>query len=277
MSFSYAMKSQPQGAADAAAPARTLELPYRLATTNKVLEYVRKNISEQGPGSVVNADDVEVGHWDANGRVFTAKLTPLNAVRVVDRRADENGNASPLFFAGLPGFVNTDISADAIAMAPMDPICIMALKPKGSGGIGLVGGSDINAPSCQIQVASTDSSAFEVRGGSSVSSSRTCIAGSYRTSGSGSVFAPKPETSCITSPDPLAEPVPPPCGGCTHNNWNANGGSHSLAPGVSCGGIEATGGATLTFKPGEYILKDGPLMLHAANSVEGEGGESASI
>ena len=61
--------------------------------------------------------DVHLGNWDPEYAVFTAGGEPLNAVRTATRCATVNGNPVQLFFAGILGIMETDISAGATAIA----------------------------------------------------------------------------------------------------------------------------------------------------------------
>jgi len=71
-------------------------------------------------GNVLKAADVFTGNWDRATVTFTPGGTPLNAVRVITRRADANGNPLATNFLrilglwGLP-FDRWNISVEAIA------------------------------------------------------------------------------------------------------------------------------------------------------------------
>ena len=49
------------------------------------------------------------------------------------------------------------------------------------------------------------------------------------------------------------------------------GGTVTLTPGVYCDGIAITGGATVTFQPGTYILNGGGLSVNGASTIQGTG------
>ncbi len=78
------------------------------------------NLNDTAAGATdIKSNDVELGSWDPNTRVFT-KLTGddeafADACRVTARLSEGTGNAVPLFFAGIFGKTNADVSASATA------------------------------------------------------------------------------------------------------------------------------------------------------------------
>ena len=73
-------------------------------------------------GNIVATSDVKPGHWDPDTRTFYA-LSDIptgekaDAVKVIARRAQVNGNPLGLFFAAVIGFRQTDVTAKAVAYA----------------------------------------------------------------------------------------------------------------------------------------------------------------
>jgi hypothetical protein len=108
-----------QAAADTAALAAAADLdddPEQ--TTGAAIKYAQLNAPEFG--DLLKPDDVTLGTWDFETHTFTAGAGDPNAVRVLLRCSEANGNPPPLFFARLLGRTNADVFAEAIAVKPAD-------------------------------------------------------------------------------------------------------------------------------------------------------------
>jgi len=263
----YVTRMQLQGAADAAVLAALPELPDLDNARATAIQYAETNMPAKAHGAVLQSSDVEIGTWDPDSRTFTAGGAAPDAVRVVTRRAAANGNPVPTAFAGLLGFNEVDVTAESIAVKGGGPVCLLALDPTASKAIEISGGGQILAPDCELHIHSTDTKATNLSGGSTITSDRTCIAGNY----SGSGYTPEPETGCNPIPDPIAGTPPPAFAGCDHTDLSFSSGTETLTPGVYCGGISMSGGGTLDFEPGIYIIQDGPFTTSGGAIVQGEG------
>ena len=114
--YIYSVRADLQLTTDAAAHAGSLQLPNRAAARETALESARANYPNHG--TVVATSDIHLGNWDLDSNVFTVGEEPINAVRVVARRSQQNGNPVGLFFARIFGKHDTDISAAATAYSP---------------------------------------------------------------------------------------------------------------------------------------------------------------
>ncbi len=114
--YMYAVQADLQKAADAAALAGASVLPDETAAVAEALDYAAQNLPGQGPVLALSA--VAAGNWDAVAEIFVVAGTPVNAVQVRTRRAEDNGNPLALFFAGIFGTNQADVSAAATALAP---------------------------------------------------------------------------------------------------------------------------------------------------------------
>ena len=113
--YMYAVQADLQEAADAAALAGAQLLPDDVAAVTEAIDYADYNLP--GYGMVLDPSDVEIGNWDTVAKVFAVAGTPVNAVRVQTRRAEVNGNPLSMFFAGVLGVTQADVSATATARA----------------------------------------------------------------------------------------------------------------------------------------------------------------
>lgn len=115
LGYLHQLRAHLQMIADASSLAAAQELPDQTAVTNRATQYAYFNDSTHG--TIVAGTDVTVGNWNAVTGAFTPAAMPLNAVRVVARRAGQNGNPAPLFFARVFGLEVAHVGASAIATA----------------------------------------------------------------------------------------------------------------------------------------------------------------
>ncbi len=125
MAYAYAIKTRLQGTADVSAMVGAAELTDEDDVKAMALAYAALNMPSEPNGEVLREDDVTLGNWDGINRVFTPDVEPLNAVRVVTRRSDDNGNPLGLFFGRVLGIDDVDISRTAIAAnTPPRPVSL---------------------------------------------------------------------------------------------------------------------------------------------------------
>ena len=114
-------RNELQTAADSAACAGVIELgngdyDHRVLAQQAALDLAELNSAELG--EVLTPADMTFGAWDAETSTFTEGGSSPNAMKVVLRRASNNGNPIPLFFAPILGQEFADVSATAIAYVP---------------------------------------------------------------------------------------------------------------------------------------------------------------
>lgn len=238
----YSEKRQMQTAADAAAMAGAYELSRPEATLADVVAAGRTAAARNGFG-----DSVTLSLH--NGGM---------AVRAVV------SDTAQSFLSGI--FLDTPptLSASALARRKRASICILSLETEAADAIYLQGASDITSPGCRIYANSTDPAALRLQGAATITSLSTCVVGGF--SGNPARTTPGVDTGCPPAADPLESLEPPTVPAtCDHVAKIAIGGS-TLQPGTYCGGITAAGG-TVTFAPGDYIIKNGGLTFGNADVV----------
>ncbi|MEE8152147.1 MAG: TadG family pilus assembly protein [candidate division NC10 bacterium] len=157
----YSLKNKLQTTADAAVLVAVSELPDTDVARTAAIGMAGKNMPPGEHGAVLAGADVVTGNWDGGARVFTTGGSPTNAVQVVARRSQVNGNAAGLFFAPILGFNQVDVETTAIAARdPLDD-CLIG---------GLVAGNQVLAGSSG---AVNDSFCMYGRGGVKVGSYNT--------------------------------------------------------------------------------------------------------
>jgi hypothetical protein len=147
--------------------------------------------------------------------------------------------------------------------------CIYVLDPTGTA-MNVSGSANIFS-NCGIYVDSSASNAFISSGGAKTTASVVDIVGNVNISG-GSTITPSPTTGVSPVADPLAHLPAPTFSGChggTYKSISAT--TATLSPDVYCGGITISGGANVTFNPGDYILNGGGLNVSGNSTLTGTG------
>ncbi len=269
MSYLYALKGRLQTTADFAALAAVTQLPDDDAAEDTALEYAAKNMPASEHGGVLANADVVAGNWDGSSRTFTPAGDPINAIRVVTRRSQANGNAAGLFFARVLGFNQVDVETTAIASTASGGACVIALEPSADDALRVSGGAVVTL-GCGAVVNSTGNKAIRVAGGGA------CLtATSITTMGDTQGSCINSETAIETAaPDPVADPMDylddadnDDCDFVTVVEVTVD---TVLDPGVYCGGIDINGGPIVDFNPGNYIIKGDGLSITGNPIVTGD-------
>ncbi len=293
MSGMYATRAQLQHTADASAIAAAQALPDQSAAALAAQTYAAKNMASAEHGTVVAPGDIVAGNWNGDTRTFSPGANPVNAVRVITRRSQTNGNPVSTLFAIALGVSTIDISASAVATKPQGigagAGCIIALNPTVSKAFYVQGNGSVRTSNCDIQVNSCHSDgALWAQGDTivqilGVSGSAINVCGDVRQQGP-VFFSPVPnEDTGMQVADPFLSVSAPAAslydsaGDCDFTNFSTTG-DVDLLPGVYCGGITITGNGTATFHGsggslpnGLFIVKDGPLSIAGTTKIVGNG------
>jgi Flp pilus assembly protein TadG len=181
-----------------------------------------------------------------------------------------------LGISSVPVTVNSsaDVSNSATAVAAQ--YCVLALNNTAQPGLRLTGNATINikADQCILRVnsnATGGTGAVNMTGNASIKSKHNCFVGSTVTVGNATVDPPSAR-DCAQVKDPFSNYLyKPAVGPCTITNYSVSGNKTVvLEPGVYCGGMQFSGQVNVTFKPGIYIVKDGPLQASSGASFTGD-------
>ena len=144
-----------------------------------------------------------------------------------------------------------NVSASASAVNPTNSVCILVLDPSTRKAF-VNSGVTLNAPNCEIDVASSSSSAAMINS-SLPNISKMCVAGGSTVNGGASVNGLT--NDCSTASDPFANTIAAPTIStvCQYSNQNYSG-TVTLSPGTYCGNINFNGGGTVTFTAGNYVF-----------------------
>ncbi len=270
MSYLYGLKGRLQTTADFAVLAAVSQLPDEDAARTMALDYAAKNMPASEHGGVLANADVVTGNWDAGTRTFTPAGDSINAVRVVTRRSQANGNAAGLFFASILGFNQVDVETTAIATSQGGDACIVVLDPTAGSALRIGGAANVTM-SCGARVNSTSGIAVRTNGGGCITASSIQVAGDY----SGTCFDPPPTAGMTPMADPLAYLNPPsyapPPAGCDHVFLMDVTTDTTLDPGVYCGGLYIHESPNVILNPGTYVIDGRGLEITGGGVVNGTG------
>lgn len=168
---------------------------------------------------------------------------------------------------------NNTVTIEATATARIrsaGKMCVIILDDDDNGALSLTTGARMSAHDCAVYSNSVSRSGIVTANHVRVDSRFVCTAGGFK--GRLSHYTTKPLTDCPRMPDPLAARKAPPVGAClaAYSGNKIVSGNHLLKPGTYCGGLTIGGKATVTLAPGEYVFKDGPLIVGGTATLRGE-------
>ncbi|MDE2578689.1 MAG: pilus assembly protein [Hyphomicrobiales bacterium] len=263
----------------------------------------QSRLANATPASIQAAAVVQVKAL-ANGMpVNTPQATPLpnNAGVAVQISMDV-----PLLFGKVTGWPRVTIGAAATARTVgAKPLCMLttsatapnavfrpmktsdgspgngpmaqfekAYRKNKSPDIGLyLGGATMLANGCTVQTNDVSTTSLYVDTGGSLTAGETQSAGGYY-----GVVTPAPLTGAPRLGDPLASIQQPTVGACTYTTMQTYTDFAGAIPaGVYCGGLQITtstmtAGATgpQTILSGDYIIKDGPLIVDGNANIQSD-------
>jgi hypothetical protein len=186
---------------------------------------------------------------------------------------------APMDFLGSFGISAINVKATATAMvaptSPQSEYCMLALNLTAAQAVKVAGNGDITitAPSCVMQVNSSDPDAVDLSGNAAVSTTDNCFHSLTYRAVDHSTLSPLPDPVCHTLPDPFANYDKPTIGACLYGGDSGQpayslSGNHpvTLTPGVYCGGMNFNGNVNVTFAPDPnnpnnnvFTVKDGAI------------------
>ena len=259
-----------------------------LIATGVAIDYSR---SLAGKASLQNALDAATmavaQNTSANAATFgttylnaaLAGTQPTSATGTWTRNSDgtTSGQATAVIPSTFLQMINvSNVTINAVSKvaakttaAPANNVCILVLDPSSNQSLLVNSGVNINAPNCQIDVASKGNPAAIFNSASTLNVAKVCVAGSNTIQNGGTVSALS--TSCTTASDPFAGTLPTPSSAsCTVSNQNYSG-TNTLSPGVYCGNFNFNGSGTLNLQPGVYVFKNTRWNLNSGWTVSGTG------
>ena len=138
-------------------------------------------------------------------------------------------------------------------------------------GILMLKGSKVTAPNCFVSTNLAKPYSMTVKDTAKLSARNIQSGGGYNGT-VGVNYSTTPGTDSPAAADPLQSlPTPTTPSMCTYTNLAISGGAATLTPGVYCGGLHISDGASITLLPGVYVIKDGSFIVDSAATVSGNG------
>lgn len=171
----------------------------------------------------------------------------------------------------MDGQVTTAVQSFANVVEGEVDYCILSLDQVAAGSTTTSGAVDLSMPDCGIAVNSVDDEAMQLNGNVTIDVEDVAIVGNYDLNGGSAQFTyDNLETGVPETPNPYEGTEEPSASACNYNNRNISGaGTHTLSPGVYCGGLKISGNNTIVFEPGVYIIKGGDLDISGGGSLTG--------
>ena len=202
---------------------------------------------------------------NVNGKdlTSTARSFTQNADGSLSGTASTSVSTSFLTVLGM-SLLPITTSSTASPGKPPTSVCILLVNQLKSQALLVNSGAVLNAPTCEVHVASTQNPAAMFN--ATLNVKRICVKGANVTRNGG--VTPPVETGCSTISDPFAGKLPAVTIG-TCINQSPLSGNVTLNPGTYCGGVNFNGSGTLTLNSGLYILKSGSMILNSGWTVNG--------
>lgn len=179
----------------------------------------------------------------------------------------------PTTLTKILGYNKITVSASSSAAIGMTygnaaPACVLALSTTADGAFYVNGTTNFEAINCAVYTNSAASESLRAVGSPTVSASNFCTVGGADINGN---FLPLPVTGCAPVPDPFASRAAPASEECVGNSKALvlKKGEHILSPGTFCGGLELMAHAVVSFEPGVYVIKGGPLVFRSGSASSG--------
>lgn len=266
-----AERRRAQNIADAAA----------LAAASDLFDYYWKN-SGDDPFQTAYSSAIEVANkngYDNDGVVsFVNVHIPPQSGLYTGRRGYVEVEVEYRFsrmFSNIFGQGDIPVRARAVAIgsAIAADVGILVLEPTNRAAFNAQGSGTTNVNGTPVVVNSTNSEGTVVGGGGYVAAHEFFLTGGYTTTGGGSLVGPV-RTNRPGLDDPLKDMPPPDPLSMTVQQTKKiqeTSGDIVLEPGVFKGGINVSGTANLTLKPGIYYMDGGGFSFSGQGSLYGKG------
>lgn len=206
---------------------------------------------------------------------FTARLGATATTASFTQNNDgslsgSSTSAVPASFLTVFGVKSIPVTATATATSRQSKsnVCILLVNPLRTQALLVNSGAQVNAPTCEIHVDSTQNPAAIFN--ATLNVKRICVKGATVIKNGGA--NPPVETGCNAISDPFVGKLPTvSVGACDYNNQVYNPGTVTLNPGVYCGWTNFNGSGSLTLNPGLYVIKNGGMVFNSGWKVTGTG------
>ncbi|CAN1513457.1 Putative Flp pilus-assembly TadG-like, N-terminal [Rhabdaerophilaceae bacterium] len=188
----------------------------------------------------------------------------------IDASQDNSAPFGIIATVGGATTINATALARVSASTAQNKLCILSLGEKQDGGIFMHNNSVLQGTDCILHSNSTQREAIIVQHGSKLVASLVCAAGGIANH-VGLVQATL-VSDCPNVANPLAQRVEPSVTApCSDEKVKIKSGVQTLMPGTYCKGVTIEGTSKVTFSPGVYVFRDGPLTVLNDSEIIGQG------
>lgn len=244
---------------------------------------------------LANADDASVASLTRQTIEGQARTPTDRSSRITAEIGDRRSSVSALIEETVPSLMGKLLSLPSSTLVVRATaqlvgsvrLCLLALDPSAKGAFDMEKKAQVTAEGCSLYSNSTNPSGILGKDSATARALSICSAGGF--DGAKALFTPAPLTDCAPIGDPLKDrPLPSPDANCVILSLYARVGpaggplppggpsnvvtsSVTLNPGTYCGGLQVTGSAIVSLRPGTYVMKDGPLIVDKTASLLGQG------
>lgn len=213
-----------------------------------------------------------------NGVKVTVNTPPASGARAGDPAAVEVIIARPTTSV-LAGLFNKGGAAAARAVARFaiaGDACVVALNATASASALQSGSTVVNLAGCSLWANSNSPSAFQLKGGVSLTAASVNVVGGYSLSNNATLQTADGGVRTGQAPmaDPYRDVAIPPYSGCDFAGGSLAGGTYSNVGGrpfVFCNGVSINSGVSVTLNPGIYVIDRGDLQVNGGATLTGQG------
>lgn len=221
-----------------------------------IIKLVNVNAPDISNNVSVEKGDIQFGVWNfSSQKLDTApNAAGVNAVKITARLSEKRGNAVPTFFGKI--YRDTiDVSVETTAFLPIPPSFHM-LSSDAVGALTATGVTDLDVSSIQVNSKAQGALESTIRNGR-IGTPFFNVTGTINGRKSRKIKEKQPAVADFLQDLPEISVG----GRCTYNNFKTRRMFEVLRPGIYCGGLEITNTQEVKFRPGTYIIKDGPLLI----------------
>lgn len=258
--MTYQQRAALQEAADAAAlaSARALGLT---STKDEQIDAIAKQYVKINFEDIQRASKIAPGALNVQSSVSTDASTVTVKLDYIWR---------PLFIHLISDNALPIRVSSTASLVGNSNVCVITLDTTNADSLRMTGDSSMTANNCGIYANSTDPQAIDIIGAAElVSTAAIFSSGGFTGDGT---YLPLPVTDSPPIIDPLADRTPPPVEPClpAFTDVVVQNIDKTLVPGTYCGGILIANNAFVSLEDGgEYIIKDGPLVVQNNGTLFG--------
>jgi hypothetical protein len=147
--------------------------------------------------------------------------------------------------------------------------CVLSLNTASTTGVLINNGASVTMNQCGLGVNATGSNALTVNG-ATLTANSVSVSGTINSGNGGTITSTStPKTLQAAVTNPYSAVAVPTYSGCAYTGLTEGSGTHTLSPGVYCGGLSMGNGGTVTLGAGIYIINGGTFNVAGGVTLSG--------